>query len=226
MIKPIGTIVLASLILCTACDSYVDTMDSYTLPSEKLLLLSAAERPDCKRSPDEVEAIYETFFGELQRMRKDTVRSNDNHTFYNKPKSPFCDAVYELKTVELNLNDKKCTISYAHQSLANEDIIDMCDKFDKFAADGRLSLSNSTSTIKPNNTETPEKLFFTNAMYDNLISAVKTCKRAEYAIINEFEPEQEITKEQHDKVQKIITDCKKFQLEQALQGHDNEHSNN
>lgn len=230
MFKPVGTIVIFSILLCTACDDYTDYMSSYTLSSERLLLLSAAERQDCKQDASSVESAYEPFFQELKTIRKDTVRSNDNHTFYIKPGSPFCDAIYELKATELKFSDRKCTISYAHETLVNEDITATCSRWAANDRGDRLSIVPKEEKVDKEpitkETSTPEKIVISNAMYDDLINAVKTCKRAEYATISEFSPEQEITKEAYDKVRKIIIDCKRYQLEHALQEHSNDNSNN
>jgi hypothetical protein len=72
--------------------------------------------------------------------------------------------------------------------------------------------SSSTDEIK----KVQNTYVLSPQMYDELIASVKTCNRATIAS-TQFKLGSTLTPEEYDNVMGIILDCKKFQLEQAIQ---------
>lgn len=60
-----------------------------------------------------------------------------------------------------------------------------------------------------------ERYILSPQMYDELISAVKTCNRATVESM-QFKSGATLTPEQYDKVMNIIIECKSYQLEKAI----------
>lgn len=76
---------------------------------------------------------------------------------------------------------------------------------------GAVSTGSTTDEVKKVNNQ----YVLSPQMYDELISAVKTCNRATISA-TQFTMGSTLTPEEYDNVMKIIMECKKFQLEQAI----------
>lgn len=70
---------------------------------------------------------------------------------------------------------------------------------------------NSTDEVK----RVDNRYILSPQMYDELISSVKTCNRATIAS-TQFTMGSTLSPEDYDKVMSIIIDCKKYQLEDAI----------
>ena len=205
-------IFLTMALLLVGCkDSVIDNnQDAFTTKEAALFESFSKSNTLCK---GEVNYLYEPAL-EFLRKTRDAGRS------YNLPGdsiAPFCEAVDVIRGVEVG--SSKVYFSSCNNRALNPKFTTFYEEVMGFPLQkcGRTEPSAqpaSDSTFKV--TVTPGTVKLSPALYDELISAVKTCRRAENAVLEGFTPNEVLSQKDYDKAISTILECKKFQLEKTL----------
>lgn len=203
---------LAAALLLTGCkDSVIDDNQGAFTPKEAALFKAFANSNTLCRG--EVNYLYDPALEALRKTR-------DAGISYNLPDSsmaPFCEAVEVIKGVEVN-SDQVYFSSCNSRSLSPKFTtfyekamgfpLQKCGHTEPSAqpaSDSTFKVTVGHGTVK-----------LSPALYDELIAAIKTCRRAENAVLEGFKPNEVLSQNDYDKAITIILDCKKFQLEKTL----------
>ena len=84
-----------------------------------------------------------------------------------------------------------------------------------FEYTGKRLYNSSTGSTNDEVKKVDNQYVLSPQMYDELISAVKTCNRATVSSM-QFQMGSTLSPEDYNKVMQIILDCKKYQLEKAI----------
>lgn len=175
--------------------------DMHLTPSEKSMIVAWKNRVN--QSSCNTNKLLSLYDG-LQYVL--SARLDVPKTF-----EPFCDIKKDIQVIDQNVKDNLTTncsgltlseFYYKAQGVS----LDQCDGPRTFS-------TASKSDIIADNVQNYE---LSTSMYTDLIASVKDCRRANTQVQGKFEPYQKLTKEDYDWVVRVIQDCNKFRLEEAL----------
>ena len=184
----LGTIIVGcSVLLLSACDVW----SGYTSVEKTLM----------KQCTSQLEALYGNGYS-CPREYTNTDEQVMDSARTNPETKPFSQQILTFRIEDKAFKEKfpkARSINDLWYESSGELIVD----------DGKNR--SSTDEIK----KVDNKYVLSPQMYDELISAVKTCNRATISA-TQFTMGSTLSPEEYDNVMKIILECKKFQLEQAI----------
>lgn len=206
-----------AVVFLTGCGSEYDDsifgQKKGAFTAEEINLIKAYNNVTSTQSGDIFE-FYEPMGNMIASVRYSGIK--DNHYTYNPPRDlskPFCEATSIVRGLESGNMEAALGIKIDHKfsefyAKAMGFQLESCD-------DNKVS-SDTVSDSRYKVTTNSETVKLSPEMYDELYKAVTTCKRAELAAINGFEPNKVLSQKDYEKAMNIILDCKTYQLEKAL----------
>ena len=185
-------------------------------PEESYIISYLYSNSSC--SNDTITETYTPIMNTLYMLRKQNSTVDDSMYKPKDSSRPFCEVSAllngtEARTAKIlrcnNGESQPTSILDIYKSTYQVDKILSCNTEDRPDRKAPVDEQFKVTTDKEGVKLSPQ-------LYDDLIHTVQTCKRAEYSMMAGFKPNQEFTPEDYDKVMKIILECKKFQLESAL----------
>lgn len=157
------------------------------------------------------EDYYSGTYNAMQKAR------NNNRGYVSPPNDkPFSDVI-EIFQIEDKIFKKSLEEMYSRSSAAGSRKPKTLEEV-WYGLTGKYIYSETKLPEQSSGDfkQVDEKYVLSPALYDNLIDSVKTCNRATFSSMD-FQMGSTLNKDQYNKVMTIILDCKKFQLEQAIQ---------
>ena len=213
------TILLMSIVLLTGCedDNYYESRfarvrDGWVFTPDESAILASYITNTAANSNTVSEGVlikmYKPVLNNILLKRSYKEGEELKSRGPQNPDKPLCEAAAIVRSIEVSIKDgDRFKIDHKFSKFYEESFgfpLTECN-VRKAPVDAEYKVTSSSGDIK-----------LSPSMYDELVKAVSTCKRAELAAISGFSPNKALSQDDYDKAMTIILDCKKFQLEKAL----------